>query len=451
MAGGLQPIVKDGYELIYYPDVNNHELQRAGKPPVFYWLPNYVHIARKNGVEDGDLMFNLIRFAGIQSSESHVGVTTSDQREVAGGVLAFTATSAPPDRVLEESQNKIIEKFQGSSEFFWGIRTQQRPNFRPVIITSNITAVSNLSPDADGSVPMPQDSGEEGGGPSGGGPSGGGSGGGPSGGGPRAFAAKDYKKVAVPPMITKKGFSPKNFGKTRSNDGLDAWYWNMQGQGNGSIDPTGQNAYTALIGNYPTAMLWESFRGSYSPVFVQQALKIKFWVPQIEIIIRGKWERIFRHFSANAKGKSLWFSGDIQAEFNKMRISGGIEVDVKVDTTLPNADKITKYVNEKTNLVYEKFMEQAKKVIFEPPKPEVEAAEADTSGIWGAGFALKYRKDSTELELNYHEKRQMSYLQDHVISSSLEGLHDEIKDNPEAEEKYFQTIWMIGQESWAEL
>jgi len=45
MAGGLQPIIKDGYELIYYPDVNNDALQNEGKPPVFYWLPNYVHIA----------------------------------------------------------------------------------------------------------------------------------------------------------------------------------------------------------------------------------------------------------------------------------------------------------------------------------------------------------------------------------------------------------------------
>ncbi|ATB33292.1 hypothetical protein [Melittangium boletus] len=34
-AGGLQPIVEEGYELIYLPDVNNDALQREGKAPVF--------------------------------------------------------------------------------------------------------------------------------------------------------------------------------------------------------------------------------------------------------------------------------------------------------------------------------------------------------------------------------------------------------------------------------
>src|SRR6476661_2685784 len=90
MAGGLQPIVEDGYELIYYPDVNNDALQNEGKPPVFYWLPNYIHIARKDGKAEGDLMFTMIRFAGKQTSEGNIGVTEAEgSREVAGGVLAL--------------------------------------------------------------------------------------------------------------------------------------------------------------------------------------------------------------------------------------------------------------------------------------------------------------------------------------------------------------------------
>jgi len=90
-------------------------------------------------------------------------------------------------------------------------------------------------------------------------------------------------------------------------------------------------------------------------------------------------------------------------------------------------------------------MEQAKKVIFDPPQPTVEAAQANsglTSAIspWSAGLALKYRRDETHLELNYHETRQIAYLQEVPISGSLEGVYDEIKKNPEAEKKYFQTV-----------
>ncbi len=436
MAGGYQPIVESGYALTYYPDTNNDALQREGKPPVFYWLPNTVRLARKNDQPDGDLMFNLMRFAGVQNSDTTVGLAAGeDSREVAGGVLSFTVTAAPPDAVLKESQKKITAMFRGKNDFFWGIRSTQAPVFRPVIILSNTTAVSNLSPQADGSVPVPM--------PSGGG--GGGNGSDP-GAGPRSNGngSHQYEMVAVPPMITQKGFSTKAMGRKRSGSALDPWYWNMQGQGNGSIDPMGKNPYTALVGAYPTALLWAAFHGAYTPVFIQQALKIKFWVPIMEITIKGNWDKIFQHFSAAAKARYLWFSADIKAEFNNMRTSGGITVEVKVDNTIPGSEDIGKYVDQKTNLVFEKFMEQAKKMIFDPPQPTVEAAQASSGsfGIWGAGLALKYRRDSTKLELYYHEKRQMSYLQDTVIGESLEGLFDEIQANPEAEKKYFQTLYL---------
>ena len=51
----------------------------------------------------------------------------------------------------------------------------------------------------------------------------------------------------------------------------------------------------------------------------------------------------------------------------------------------------------------------------------------------GGGFALKYRRDTTRLNLTYDETRSAQYLQDHVISSTLEGFYDEIKRDPQAE------------------
>lgn len=445
MAGGIQPIIKDGYELIYYPDVNNDALQNEGKPPVFYWLPNYVHIARKDGREDGDLMFLMLRFAGKQTSEANIGVTDGDSREVAGGVLGVTTTAAPPDHVLEQGQQEIINLYQGKVDYFWGIRSSIKPIFRPVVITANNTSISNLSPNADGSVVQPVTNT-----PSApatpatpAAPAAPGAPGTPS----TPNRQVKFETVPVPRFITEKGFSTRAFDQRKAGDGnLDPWYFNMQGQGNGSIDPMGQNAFTGLMGVYPASILYQSFKMAYTPVRVCQALKVKFWVPIIEISIKGSWDRIFDHFSAAAKGRYLWFSADIKAEFNNMRINGDIEVDVKIDPTIPGADKIQDYVDKKTDLISQKFMEQAKGIIFDPPQPNVQAAEADSSGgifgLWGAGVALKYRRDSTKLNLSYHEKRQLAYLQDHVISSNLEGAFDEMKKDPDAEKKYFLTIYM---------
>lgn len=414
MAGGMQPIVEEGYELLYLPDINNDGLQREGKAPVFYWLPNSVHIARKGGAENGDFLFNLIRFAGVQSAETTVGATAN--REVAGGVLSFTATSAPPDRVLQISQQKILQQWTANPDFFWGIRSRLAPVFRPAIITSNITTISNISPIANRGVPTfvraPRD----------------------GAGRPGFRVVNSPAPLALPATVREGPVADTN---------LEPWYWQMQGQGSGSIDPSGQNAYAALIGAYPTAILWEAFRGTASPIVVIQNLKMKVWSPVVELTIRGKWDRIFEHFSAAVSAHYLWASADIKVELNKMRTNGTIEVDVKVDQTLPGADKIAESIDKRSDLVYQKFMEAAQKMIFEPPQPNVQAAEASSGGgPWGVGVALKYRRDETHLELNYHETRQFAYLQDHTISSSLEGMYNEMKRDPSAEKKYFLSVYL---------
>lgn len=414
MAGGTQPIVKGGYELLYLPDVNNHELQRAGNSPVFYYIPNRIRMARKDGPDTGDYLFNLIRFAGVQSSETTVGADSD--REVAGGVLTFTVTGAVPDDVLEQSQSEITSQFENSGDYFWGIRSRKPPLFRPAIITSNVTTVSNVSPSATGTSPTDV-----------------------SDGGARG-QGRMLRSVGIP--------KPRRLPRTaRGSDAakdsnLDPWYWRMQGEGSGSIDPTGQNAFSALIGAYPAAILWESFHGTASPVTVVQSMKLKVWSPVVELHILGEWTRIFEHFSAAASARYLWAKADVQAELNKMRQNGDITVDLKIDPTIPNGDKIQENIEERSDMILEKFLEEAQRVIFEPPQPEVEAAEASSGGglFGGVGLALKARKDITTLTLEYHETRQLAYLQDHTISSSLAGMYEEMHRDPEAENKYFRTV-----------
>src|SRR5688500_2063329 len=82
-----------------------------------------------------------------------------------------------------------------------------------------------------------------------------------------------------PPVVT---------GGSGSN--LDPWYWEMHGNGSGSIDPTGTHAFSGLLGAYPTAICWEAFHGTASPLIVIQNFKLKVWSPVVTLTMNGNWE-----------------------------------------------------------------------------------------------------------------------------------------------------------------
>ena len=229
---------------------------------------------------------------------------------------------------------------------------------------------------------------------------------------------------------------------------LDPWYWGLQGNGPGPMDPAAEHAFSGLLGTLPTAILWQGFRGTYSPVSVAQSFLIPVWSTNIRLKITGDWNRVFSHFSGQAKGRYWWFSADIKAEFNNLRISGGITVDLLIDGTSPGADKMEQEINKRIDLITERFTELAKQVIFQPA-PQVEPAEAKESGGlfgslfgFGGGVSLKARMDTTNVNLRYEETRKFRYNRLHVISSSLEGFFDEIKRDANAERKYFETLYL---------
>jgi len=446
MADAVGPVYTGGFEaitageggryaILYLPDKHNDEMQREGKPAVYYWMPNYVRLARKG--DTGDYKFHLIHFVGVQSSDSTVGV--EGKREVAGGVLSLTTTAAFPASVMQQAQSELLERFRGKDLRYWGWRSPAAPMFRPIPIMANVTSITNLSPNSDGSIPA-----AGGGAPAGGGAGGPGAPGAPAGGGgsddrvPRILRDDDLRK----PVPHGRAF--------RGPGGLDAWYFKLQGQGPGSIVPTGENAFSGLVGSLPTAILWQGFHGSYSPVAVTQALKLKLWSQTTRIKITGEWSKVFTHLSTEAKGRAWWFSGDIKGEFNNMRTKGIVKVDLEIDGTIPGADKMKEAVDKRVDQVLAKFMEQAQKLIFEPAPPNVTPAEAPSGGgglfgflsPYGGGFALKARRDLTTLKLEYDETRSEQYLQDHVISSTLEGFYDEIKQDPKNEKKYFTTLFL---------
>jgi hypothetical protein len=432
--GGFETIttMKDGqrYEILYLPDLHNDELQNEGKPPVYYWLPNAVRIARKGDI--GDYKFHLINFVGVLSEDTTVGVAGT--KEVAGGVLSVTVTAAPPLDVLAQSQALIKDRLRTDSRRYWQWRGSANPQFAPVPISDSRTHMSNLSPGLDGTVPSAQPAPVPV-------PSPGGGAGAPPG---RAVA---LSRRLVPRLVPDS--TPVRAGRDVAPGGLDAWYMRIEGDGPGSLNPAGESAFTALCGSYPTAILWSGFHGAYSPVTVAQTLNLKLWSETLRIKITGNWDRVFSHFSAAAQGRAWWWSADIKTEFNNLRINGGITVEVEIDGTNPGADKMKEEVDKRIDLIVNKFTEAAKARIFDPAPPDVKPAESSGGGGgilsslfggFGGGFALKYRRDETKLELHYEETRQERFNLPTTISSSLEGFFDEIKRDPDAEQKYFTNL-----------
>jgi hypothetical protein len=84
-------ITSSGYTIAYLPDLHNDELQQVEKPPVYYWLPNTVRLARKNG-DQGDYKFRMIHFVGIRGEDTHVGV--EGNQEVSGSLVGFSTTTS---------------------------------------------------------------------------------------------------------------------------------------------------------------------------------------------------------------------------------------------------------------------------------------------------------------------------------------------------------------------
>lgn len=420
--GGFQTVGAGGtgYQILFLADKHNDALQREGKAPVYYWMPSAVRIAR-NGTTN-DYKFRLIHFVGVRSGETTVGVAAGQTQEIAGGVLSVTTTAAIPPDALQAAYDELLKRFKGNNDRYWGWRTPAAPMFRPMPIMENYTTISNLSPNANGQVPA--------------------AGGQPGNIGRAVTSGEPRTPVlsASPQGVV----SPRSLRLDRDTNqlsNLDPWYVNMQGQGPGSIDPSGENAYTALLGTLPTAILWNGFHGAYSPVAVAQALKLKVWAPSGKMTITADWDKAYDFFSAAGHAGGWFWGVDIQASYTSLRASGGIDVKIEVDTTLPNADKLNELLSKQADLITNKFMEQAQKMIFDPKPPEDKPAEAPSGFFgWGGGFALKANFQRTGLRQRYDYQLDVAYLQQHVISSTLEGFYNEIKADPSAERKYFATI-----------
>jgi hypothetical protein len=390
-----------GHTLQIFPDICNDELRNAGKPMYFYIMPNSVRMAKN---DQGKSMFHFTKFAGILTQDSNIG--TKGQEEVAGGVMSLTSTLELPPAVINSVKDQIkaeIKKNPGlNSHPLFRFRQDSPPAFELgfVPIEQNEVAVSNLS-------------------------------------------LEDVSDPAKQPAD-------------------DKWLWRMQGQGLGSLDPNGTNACTAMVGQFPAALIEAGFKGDSSPIFIHNALKLRFRTPSIKIKVHADYQKIYNAYTQNTKYKDDWNQINIHKAFEENNLSGFCK------TTIMYGDL---ELTEKDKQTYEDMAQQAKnaimtnvtKFIFDKQPDTIAQAEADPthsrqrvkdySLFWGLvnhystvdsdegySYALNKKFDSSKLQLDDETEIQGPYFVTTVVSGDMKGFFQEFKANPDAVKEYFDFV-----------
>ena len=382
-----------GHTLQIFPDICNDDLRNSGKPMQFYIMPNSVRMAKN---DQKKYMFHFTKFAGLLTQDTNLG--TKGQEEVAGGVLSLTSTLELPAGVIGSIKDQIRDKIKRNATFnshqlFMLGQQSQAFELGFVPIEENIVAVSSLSLE-DASNPANQ--------------------------------------------------TPD-----------DKWLWRMQGQGLGSLDPNGTNACTAMVGQYPAALIEAGFKGDTSPIFVHNALKLRFRTPSITIKVKADYQKIFNAFSDNTKYKDNWTQVNIHRAFEENNLMGCCKTTIMYgDVELSAKDKQTyeDFAQQAKNGI----MENVKKFIFDKPANTLAAAEADATrsrhqeGWWifshtvesddGLSYALNTKFDSSTMNLEDVTEIQGPYCVTTVVSGNMTGFFQEIKQNPDAAKEYFDFV-----------
>ncbi len=371
---------KDGvdFSMVFYPDVNNDLMRQTGMPMHFYYVPERLYLAKDFINGQKQFKFHLQEFAGILTKDGNIG--TPQDLEVAGGFLTFSTTMANDESVMAKIkaslQADLEARFANSQLLGWNSALPPIV-IGPVQVTQATTVVHDLMNMANL---------------------------------PAAYG---------PPMGA----------------------FVVQGEGEANLSPTGTNAYSVMLGSIPVQMVKAAALSGESNIVVENYVKFKIHTQPFTLRITGNWESVYEHLSVAFSGRYFFASADVAAEWNNMRKSGVIHVEMTIDGEFITAEK-EKQLEEYKEAIVKMFMEQASKAILEPAAPEVEPAKAQDKGwwFWNASGAVKFRKDRSTLNLEYNEKRQLTVLRSTKISSNLQGLASEIKQDPEREKLYFSLV-----------
>lgn len=367
------------YQLTIFPDIYNEQLRAAGKATHYYYLTDRVSLSKN---ADGSYKFRFLKFAGVLDQDRNVAIREG-RLEVAGGLLSFTASLQVPSWVLVQAKQQLLDQLAqpGFANHTLWAKSGIEPRLGAVPIISSDVSISTL----------------------------------------------DLSKVSV---------------ADSQND--EAFYYEVQGKGKGNLSPTGENAYTVTMGQLPSQIVESGFKGGSGPLNVNATIKSKFWIKPFRATLKGNWSDIHKHFSAELEGRYLFAKVEVQAAYNKAVTSGLIHQEITVDTTVVTEEKRKEY-EAQLNKVYDKFMELAKAKIFDPVyKQPDNASVTDTTkeSPWFVGFAFKTQIDITEINLDYSIDINEPYTQESIISSTMEGIYDQVAADAKMLDRYFSMVYL---------
>ncbi|CAN0481798.1 unnamed protein product, partial [Hapterophycus canaliculatus] len=114
------------------------------------------------------------------------------------------------------------------------------------------------------------------------------------------------------------------------SDNPDAWAFEIQGTGAGTLNIMATNAYTVMMGRRPIELVWGAAKKGTSPLTLENHISYDVWTVPYTLKIVGDWEKIRTHFSASVEGQYAWFKASASHEVNKLMENGAITVDITV-------------------------------------------------------------------------------------------------------------------------
>ncbi len=370
------------YSVTWLPDRNNDLLRAAGKPMHFYYLPNEPRLDRD---EDGHYKFHLQKFSGVMDPTKSIG--EDGFSELTGGCLTFTSTLGIPGPVLDQAFEELKQEMsrRGESDAFFGrAGGDPEPNKGPIALTANRTVLHEITTGGNGEA---------------------GSGGGPG-----------------------------------------EWSFEVQGAGDGTLNLHASNAFTVMLGNRPVQMLLGAAKSGNSQVTLENHVRYAIWTMVTKIEITAEWEHVYEHFSMNIKGKTFLADVDYQKIVDEMVSDGVITVKVSFGAGMVDAKQQEVY-EKAADTIADEFMKTMEEHLLQAAKvTKEEAAEAETSTtpwFWfrGGGFAMKDREDITKGSRTYTKEINKQVERPDVLSSQMEGLFDELKNDESAEDRYFSEVF----------
>lgn len=390
VGGELTVITEDeegqSYSVMWLPDKNNDKLREANEPMIFYYLLDRSRIAKD---ADGHYKFHLQKFSGVMDDDKNIGDT--GYAEIAGGYLNFTTTSKIPEEVMVKLKEKFKDKIEGqynNHPLLKFVRNDMpEPNFRPAPITESLTKLHKISRDKNSS----EDSEES---------------------------------------------------NQNNNEDIPAWGWDLEGEGKGSLNPVGTNAFSAMLGQFPVQLIEGAAESGESNITIENHVTYNVWAPVASVEIEGDWEAVFTHLSAAYSGGAFFTKADLQGEIENMEKEGAIEVKVEYNEAFVGDEEADKYENAADEIA-EQFISIAEESILQKETPDVESASANGSRWFPSRkFSMKAQYNKESLSLNYSKKIDKKIERKSVQRTTLTGLFDELKENEEARKRYFSNVYL---------